>query len=198
MPLARGRSVRFGGLLHRDSIEAGSFGSRPRTLSSATAADRAVAPRGSRAAARRRLRPCPAARVRRADIRTSEPAFPRRSVRHASKAATERAPGTLPPLGCTPSERSMPRLHRRVRRADVRTTEAAFPRRSVRHASRAATELAPGSLPPLGCARSGRPQPAVLTELRRWAPLHPPSRGVARTLPVRPAGWRRCAPVRCG
>ena len=33
MPLPRGRSVRFGGLLHRDSIEAGSFGSRPRLLS---------------------------------------------------------------------------------------------------------------------------------------------------------------------
>ena len=32
MPLARGRSVRFGGLLHRDSFEAGSFGSRPRLL----------------------------------------------------------------------------------------------------------------------------------------------------------------------
>src|SRR3954462_866782 len=32
MPLTRGRSVRFGGLLHRDSFEAGSFGSRPRLL----------------------------------------------------------------------------------------------------------------------------------------------------------------------
>src|SRR6188508_2413413 len=33
MPLTRGRSVRLGGLLHRDSFEAGSFGSRPRLLS---------------------------------------------------------------------------------------------------------------------------------------------------------------------
>src|SRR3954468_20051 len=32
MPLTRGRSVRLGGLLHRDSFEAGSFGSRPRLL----------------------------------------------------------------------------------------------------------------------------------------------------------------------
>src|SRR6188472_2482452 len=35
MPLTRGRSVRLGGLLHRDSFEAGSFGSRPRLLSAA-------------------------------------------------------------------------------------------------------------------------------------------------------------------
>src|SRR4029079_4998528 len=35
MPLTRGRSVRSDGLFHRDSFEAGSFGSRPRLLSSA-------------------------------------------------------------------------------------------------------------------------------------------------------------------
>src|SRR3954451_6883843 len=33
MPLTRGRSVRFDGLLHRDSFETGSFGNRSRLFS---------------------------------------------------------------------------------------------------------------------------------------------------------------------
>src|SRR4029079_9338019 len=44
MPLTRGRSVRSDGLFHRDSFEAGSFGSRPRLLSAAPARFAAVPP----------------------------------------------------------------------------------------------------------------------------------------------------------
>src|SRR6478735_4239349 len=44
MPLTRGRSVRFGGLLHRDSFEAGSFGSRPRLFHRPTTGGQRPAP----------------------------------------------------------------------------------------------------------------------------------------------------------
>src|SRR3954447_14637163 len=49
MPLTRGRSVRFDGLLHRDSFETGSFGNRARLFTGVRAPRRAGGILGARA-----------------------------------------------------------------------------------------------------------------------------------------------------